>query len=122
MNSLFEDSSTPGASARTESLAPGANEASLIDRLADNATEIPETQVMDILDEFPHNERVHTAIIARPYLSEAVIMRLVALVSPILRDSLISRHPLPEKYRREVMKRRPGRPKWWASGLLNIGR
>ena len=122
MNSLFEDSSTPGAPARAESLAPGANETSLIDRLADNATEIPETQVMDILDDFPHNERVHTAIIARPYLSEAVIMRLVALVSPILRDSLISRHPLPEKYRREVIKRRPGRPKWWASGLLNIGR
>ena len=122
MNSLFEDSSTPGAQGRTESLAPGANEASLIGRLADSAAEIPETQLMDILDDFPHHVSVHAAIIARPYLSEAVIMRLVALVSPILRDSLISRHPLPEKYRREVIKRRPGRPKWWASGLLNIGR
>ena len=122
MNSLFEDSSTPGAPARAESLAPGADVTSLIDRLADSAAEIPETQLMDILDDFRHDESVLAAIIARPYLSEAVIMRLVALVSPILRDSLISRHPLPEKYRREVIKRRPGRPKWWASGLLNIGR
>ena len=122
MNSLFEHSSTPGAPARADSLAPGANETSLIDRLADSAAEIPETQLMDILDDFRQDDSVHAAIIARPYLPEAVIMRLVALVSPILRDSLISRHPLPEKYRREVMKRRPGRPKWWASGLLNIGR
>ncbi len=77
---------------------------------------------MGVLDDFPHNEAVHGAIIARPYLSEAVIVRLVALVSQALFNSLISRHPLPEKYRREVMKGRPGRPDWWACGLLNIGR
>ena len=125
MNTLLENSSTPGtpgARARAVSLAPGANVTSLIDRLADGASEIPESQLMDILDEFPHHVSVHAAIIARPYLSEAVIMRLVALVSPTLRDSLISRHPLPEKYRREVMKRAPGRPQWWVGGLPNIGR
>ncbi len=125
MNTLLENSSTPGtpgALARAKSLAPGVNVTSLIDRLADGAGEFPETQLMDILDKFPHHVSVHAAIIARPYLSEAVIMRLVALVSPTLRDSLISRHPLPEKYRREVMKRRPGRPQWWVGGLLNIGR
>ena len=75
-----------------------------------------------LLDDFPDNETVHAAIIARPYLSEAVIVRLVALVSQALSDSLISRHPLPERYRREVMNGRPGRPEWWARGLLNIGR
>jgi len=125
MNTLLNNSSTPGtpgALAGAESLAPGANVTSLIDRLADGASEFPETQLMDILDEFPHHVSVHAAIIARPYLSEAVIMRLVALVSQTLRDSLISRHPLPEKYRREVMKRGPGRPEWWVGGLLNIGR
>jgi hypothetical protein len=122
MNTLFKNPSTPGAAALAENLAPGADKTPLIDRLADGAAEIPESQLMAILDEFPHDETVHTAIIARPYLSESVIVRLVALVSPALLDSLISRHPLPEKYRREVMKRRSGRPEWWTRGLLNFGR
>jgi hypothetical protein len=122
MNTLFKNPSTPGAAALAENLAPGADKTPLIDRLADSTAEIPEAQFMAILDEFPHDETVHTAIIARPYLSESVIVRLVALVSPALLDSLISRHPLPEKYRREVMKRRSGRPEWWTRGLLNFGR
>lgn len=122
MNTLFKNPSTSNAAALAESLAPGADKTPLIDLLADSTAEIPDAQFMGILDEFPHNESVHAAIIARPYLSESVIVRLVALVSPALLDSLVSRHPLPEKYRREIMKRRPGRPEWWTRGLLNIGR
>ena len=122
MNTLIKESSASGGAALEESLTPAADETSTVDRLADSATEIPEIQLMDILDDFPHNEKVHTAIIARPYLPEAVIVRLLALVSPDRLNNLIYRHPLPEKYRREIMKRRPGRPEWWARGLLNIGR
>ena len=122
MNTVIKYSSTPGAAARAAGLVPEADETAVIGLLADSATKIPETKLMAILDDFPHDETVHTAIIARPYLSEVVIVRLVALVSPALFGSLVSRHPLPEKYRREVMKRRPRRPEWWARGLLNIGR
>ena len=121
MNSVFKDSPTWRGAALAESLAPGEIEPSLVDWLTDSTIEIPEAQLMGVLDDFPHDETVHGAIIARPYLSEAVIVRLVALVSQALFDSLISRHPLPERYRREVTKGRPGRPEWWARGLLNIG-
>ena len=122
MNTVIKDSPTWHGATLVESFAPREIEPSLVDWLTDSTIEIPEAQLMGVLDDFPHNEAVHGAIIARPYLSEAVIVRLVALVSQALFNSLISRHPLPEKYRREVMKGRPGRPNWWACGLLNIGR
>ncbi len=122
MNTVIKDSLSWHRATLVESLAPREIEPSLVDWLTDSTIEIPEAQLMGVLDDFPHNETVHGAIIARPYLSEAVIVRLVALVSQALFNSLISRHPLPEKYRREVMKGRPGRPDWWARGLLNIGR
>ena len=122
MTTLFKDSSTPGTTSPAEKVTPAEITPALIDRLANRAIEIPDSVFMDILDEFPHDETVHTTIIARPYLPEAVIVRLIGLVAPALFNSLVSRHPLPEKYRREVMKRRPGRPEWWVRGLLNIGR
>ena len=122
MNTVLKDLPTWRGAALGESLAPGEIEPSLVDWLTDSTIEIPEVQLMGVLDDFPHNKTVHAAIIARPYLSEGVIVRLIAQVSQVLFDSLISRHPLPEKYRREVMKGRPGRPGWWARGLLNIGR
>ncbi len=122
MNSLFENLSTPDAQACAEKASPKADPASLIAGLADGASEISDTQLMGALDDFPHDQALHAAIIARFYLPDTVVMRLVALVSPDLADSLISRHPLPEKYRREVMKNRPSRPEWWSRGLLNIGR
>ena len=122
MNTVIKDSPSWHGATLVESLAAREIEPSLVDWLTDSTIEIPEAQLMGVLDDFPHNETVHEAIIARPYLSEAVIVRLVALVSQALFNSLISRHPLPEKYRREVMKGRPGRPDWWARGLLYIGR
>lgn len=119
MNSLIRESSAPGA-AGTESFKTETNGQSLLDRLTDAATEIPESQMMDLLDGYPHDETVHAAIIARRHLSDAVIVRLIGLVSPSLFDRLVACHPLPEKYRREIRKRRPGRPSWWTQGLLNI--
>ena len=122
MNTLIKELSTSGGGAPAKKSAPAAITPALIDRLANRANALPESQLMDILDDFPHDDTVHTAIIARPYLPEAVIVRLLSLVSPALFYSLVSRHPLPEKFRREVMKRRPGRPGWWSQALLNIGR
>ena len=71
-------------------MAPGEIEPSLFDWLTDNTIEIPEAQLMGVLDDFPHDETVHAAIIARPYLTEAVVVRLIALVSQALFESLIS--------------------------------
>ena len=122
MNTVLKGSPAWRGAGLAENLAPGEIEQSLVNWLIDSTNEISEAQLMGALDEFSHNEKIHAAIIARPYLSEAVIARLVALVSQALFDILVSRHPLPERDRREVMKRRPGRPKWWSRGLLNFSR
>lgn len=122
MNSLLKQSPTPDATTRRGRSTPEFGERSAMERLADSAAEISESEMMDLLDGSARDETVLAAIIARPYLTDAVIIRLLGLVSPALFDRLLARHPLPEKYRREVGKRRSGRPSWWSHGLLNIGR
>ena len=87
--------------------------------LNDPNFEIPDADLMAILDRIPHDEKVHAAIIKRAFLSEQVVARLVTLVSPVQFDALASRHVLPGGSAREGMKRQRGRPSWWRRGLFN---
>ncbi|MDX1482937.1 MAG: hypothetical protein R3229_00530 [Alphaproteobacteria bacterium] len=103
-------------------LARQPDEASAIDQPDDDSAEAKEAQMMAALDADPRDESLHAAIIQQPYLSEAMVMKLAALVSPKLFERLISRHPVPATCRREVLKRRRGRPEWWTRGLLGMGR
>jgi hypothetical protein len=93
---------------RTESIA----------RVGDHGTEMPESEVMAMLDSWPGDEEILAAVIARPFLGEATILRLAALAPPKLYDSLVSRHALPPGYRREITKRSRLRPGWWIDALL----
>ncbi len=87
--------------------------------LNDPNFEIPDADLMAILDRNPHDEKVHAAIIKRAFLSEQVVARLVTLVSPVQFDALASRHVLPKGSSREGMKRQRGRPSWWSRGLFD---
>ena len=123
MNTILKDDFVPHDS----NLAPGANRRFASDDapqffLDDPNAEISDTEIMAILDQNPHDEMIHAAIIKRRSLSEQVVARLVAVVSPAQFDILVSRHALPDGSRREVMKRRRGRPSWWNRVLLSYPR
>ena len=89
------------------------------ERLEIRDADIPEAELMSILDRHPHAAAVHAAMIQRPNLPEAVIVRLAALLRPALIDTLVSRHPLPEMLRRDIAKRRRDRPDWWSRALFD---
>lgn len=80
-----------------------------------------EADVLRILERSPYDESVHAEIIERPYLSDAILTRLVAIVSDSQLETLFARHPLPMQSRREVLKRLPTRPAWWRHKLFAVG-
>jgi hypothetical protein len=78
-----------------------------------------ETELLQVLERSPHDQAVHAGIIARPHLSNALMIRLIPLLSDGQLDALFARHPLPMESRREVLKRSPMRPPWWRQALLS---
>ncbi len=88
-------------------------------RLEDRDSGISESALMRILDRHPQDPATHTAMIQRPSLPEAVVARLLALLSPALIPRLVSRHPLPQRLAGEAAKRGRGRPEWWHGALFN---
>lgn len=88
-------------------------------RLEGRDSDISETALMWILDRHPYDLATHAGMIQRPSLPEAVVVRLLALLSPALVPRLASRHPLPQGFAGEAAKRGRDRPEWWSGALFH---
>ena len=91
-------------------------------RLRDESAALPETLLSRLLDEFPGDQAILEAMIARPSLPSAIVLRLADLLDPAQRDRLLARHALPAGREREVHKRDRERPAWWTGHLTAMFR
>ena len=91
-------------------------------QLRDTRAAMPETLLSRLLDDFPGDQAILDAMIARPSLPAAIVLRLIDLLDPSQRAHLLARHPVPAGMEREVHKRDSGRPAWWTGHLTAMFR
>lgn len=92
--------------------AAGPRDATL-SRLSDKSCEIPDVALAAILDAYRHDRRVHRALIARPALPEAIVLRLIRLVARRSDlDNLLARHAPAAPVTADLRAARL-RPGWW---------
>lgn len=91
-------------------------------QLRDKNTSLPETLLSRLLDDFPGDQAILEAMIARPSLPSAIVLRLADLLDPGQRDRLLTRHALPANSEREVHKRDRERPAWWTGHITSMFR
>lgn len=101
----------------THAARPGTEAGKARARLQENAPDLGQSEMMAILDCWPHDGAIHAALIGLDALPEPVVARLVALTSPELYERLVGRHPQPPAPRREALKSRRSRPSWWHQAL-----
>jgi Uncharacterised protein conserved in bacteria (DUF2336) len=86
-------------------------------QLRDESAALSETLLTRLLDDFPGDQAILEAMIARPNLPPAIVLRLVDLLDPLQRSRLLARHALPAGREREAEKRDRARPAWWTGHL-----
>ncbi|MHA1599225.1 MAG: DUF2336 domain-containing protein [Alphaproteobacteria bacterium] len=91
-------------------------------QLRDDSIALPETLLSRLLDDFPGDQAILEAMIARPNLPSRIVLRLADLLDPAQRARLLDRHALPTGMEREVHKRDRGRPAWWTGHLTAMFR
>ncbi len=91
-------------------------------QLRDAGAAVPETLLSRLLDDFPGDQTILEAMIARPSLPAAIVLRLTDLLDPAQRARLLTRHPVPAGMEREIHKRDRGRPAWWTGHLTAMFR
>lgn len=91
-------------------------------QLRDESALLPETLLSRLLDDFPGDQAILEAMIARPSLPSAIVLRLADLLDPAQRTRLLSRHAIPAGREREAHKRDRGRPAWWTGHLTAMFR
>jgi len=91
-------------------------------QLRDENIALPETLLSRLLDDFPGDQGILEAMIARASLPPTIVLRLADLLDPDQRSRLLARHALPAGMEREAQKRDRGRPAWWTGHLTAMFR
>lgn len=91
-------------------------------QLRDTGAALPATLLSRLLDDFPGDQAILEAMIARSRLPSAIVLRLADLLDPAQRSRLLAHHALPAGTDREVHKRDRERPAWWTAHLTAMFR